>query len=314
MTDRAIDPSLLAAVQYMPNIDINAYWKVRALRALGSFMPSPSFSSEVTIKEVKVPTKGENAWIVKPRGPSTRARPMVVWIHGGGHIITSRTATRNKMAELALELDAVVVNPNYRLAPDHPFPADLDDNYSCMVWVNEHAEELGIDATKTIVGGDSAGGGLAAAVAQKARDEGFPLLLQVLNYPMLDDSTAMTGKEIDTRGIALWTPGSNYYAWKSYLGVEPGTSDNLPPYAVPARCKDLSGLAPAWIGCGKLDIFYNENVEYARRLKEAGVPVDFVHLEGAYHGFDMVNPNANLTRMWIGYMLAAMRKAISASK
>jgi acetyl esterase/lipase len=308
MANRSIDPSLYGAVRFLPNVDLTG-WKCKVFRTLSAYAPEPPISPGTSVTEVSVPTAAGSVWIAQPIVPGKK-RACVIWIHGGGHIVSSRRATKNKISQFAADLDAVVINPSYRLSPENPFPCDLEDNYQAMVWAKEHADELGIDANKFIVGGDSAGGGLAASVAQKARDEGFPLLLQVLNYPMLDDSTVTTKKKIETTGIALWTPGSNYYAWKSYLGKEPGTDEELAPYAVPARCKDLRGLAPAWIGCGLLDIFYDEDVAYAKRLKEAGVQVEWVELAGAYHGFDMVNPQSSLTISWRGSMTTNMAKAI----
>lgn len=185
-------------------------------------------------------------------------------------------------AHYARELGILVVGVDYRLAPEHPFPAALDDCYAALRWLHDRAEQLGVDPARIAVGGASAGGGLAAGLAQRAHDLAeVPVALQVLTYPMLDDRTVLR-RDHAGRGRILWTPASNRYGWTSYLGHPPGAAEP-PPYAVPARRADLAGLPPAWIGVGELDLFHDEDVEYARRLEAAGVPVT-LHVEpGMYH-------------------------------
>ena len=210
-------------------------------------------------------------------------RPGVLYIHGGGMILGSPQAEAVGSGQAARELGAVVVSPDYRLAPEHPYPAALDDCMAALYWMRDNAGVLGIDPDRIAVTGSSAGGGLSAAVAQRAHDEGITLRAQVLVYPMLDDRSAL--RDHGVRGRFMWTPASNTFGWTSYLGREPRESD-APEYAAAARREDLSGLAPAWVGVGDLDLFYDESVDYARRLQAAGVPCELVTVPGMYHVAD----------------------------
>ena len=185
---------------------------------------------------------------------------------------------------LARELGAVVVSPDYRLAPEHPFPAALDDCMATLQSMRAHADELGIDPDRIAVGGASGGGGLSVAVAQRSRDAGIPSRAQALLYPMLDDRTALRADHAD-RGQFVVTPSANRFAWTAYLGREPHMSD-APEYAAPARRTDLTGLPPAWVGVGELDLYHDEDVAYADHLRASGVPCELVTVPGMYHGAD----------------------------
>jgi acetyl esterase/lipase len=211
----------------------------------------------VTVTGRKIPGRSPiTVFVTVPTEPRTHRRPAVLWIHGGGMILGSPQLEAAASATLARELDAVVVSPDYRLAPEHPFPAALDDCMATLAWMRECAAELGIDADRIAVTGSSAGGGLSAAVAQRAHDEGIRLRAQVLVYPMIDDRTTLRDDHCG-RGVFLWTAQSNSFGWTAYLGRGPRLSD-APQYAAPARRTDLSGLAPAWVGVGGLD----ENVDH----------------------------------------------------
>jgi len=225
--------------------------------------------------------------ITTPTAADTR-RPAVLHLHGGGMVVGSPQFEAVESGRLARELDAVVVAPDYRLAPEHPFPAALDDCMATLRWMRDNAAELGVDCERIAVAGSSAGGGLSAAVAQRSSDEGIELRAQVLVYPMLDDRTALRDDHGD-RGRFMWTPASSRWAWTAYLGRHPQESD-APEYAAPARRGDLSGLPPAWIGVGDLDILYDEGVSYAERLTAHGVPCELVAVPGMYHGADGIKP------------------------
>jgi acetyl esterase/lipase len=220
------------------------------------------------------------------------ASPAVLWIHGGGMIVGTPQFEALGSGRTARDLGVVVVAPDYRLAPEHPFPAGLDDCMTTLRWMRDHDDELGIDPNRIAVVGASAGGGLSAAVAQRSHDQGIALRAQVLVYPMLDDRTALR-EDHAGRGRFGWTPASNRFGWTAYLGREPRLSD-APEYAAPARRTDLTGQPPAWIGVGELDLFYDEDVTYAENLRAGGVPCELVTVAGMYHGADGITPKASV--------------------
>ncbi len=240
-----------------------------------------------------------------------RRRPggALVWIHGGGMVMGHPGVSHDWCSAVADTLGALVVSVDYRLAPEHPAPAGLHDCYDALRWVHDHAGELGVDPGRVAVGGPSAGGGLAAALCQLARDRGGPpVCFQLLNYPMLDDRSVLRDDHLG-RGDFVWTPKSNRFAWTAYLGHHPRPED-APAYAAPARTLDVSGLPPAWIGVGDLDLFYEEDVDYAGRLRAAGVPCELHLEEGMYHGADAMVPSAPRMTAYFKHMLDSLAEAI----
>ena len=221
--------------------------------------------------------------VVSPNVAET-SRSAVLLFHSGGMVVGSPQFEAPTMGRLARELGAVVVSPDYRLAPEHPFPAASDDCIATLRWMRAHAAELGIDAQRIAVAGASAGGGFTATTAQRAHDEGIPLRAQAIVYGVLDDRTALVADHAG-RGRFIYTPESVRFGWRAYLDREPAITD-APTYSAAARRADLSGLAPAWVGVGELDVLYPENVAYAERLQEAGVPTQLVTVAGMYHGAD----------------------------
>lgn len=206
---------------------------------------------------------------------------------------------------LVTALGAVAVTPDYRLAPENPFPAGLDDCMASLLWMVKHADELGIDPDRIAVCGGSAGGGLAAAVAQRAFDEGVPVRVLGLIYPMLDDRTTLHENH-HGKGELTWSAASNKWAWTAYLGRPPRHSD-APEYSAPARREDLTGLPPTWIGVGDLDVFHDENVAYAERLTAAGVPCKLVTVAGMYHGADGIARKASSMQDFYASMVEFLR-------
>lgn len=198
----------------------------------------------------------------------------------------------------ARALDIVVVSADYRLAPHDPYPAALDDCHVVWRWLLHRAPERDIDVTRLAIGGQSAGGGLSAALVQRLHDEGGPQpVAQWLFCPMLDDRTA-ADRSLDAVDHFVWSNASNRVGWTSYLGQEPG-ADTTAPYAVPARRRDLSGLPAAWIGTGDIELFRDEDRAYAAALEAAGVDATLDEVAGAPHAFETLAPRAPVT---VAYM------------
>lgn len=242
--------------------------------------------------------------------PPGRDRPSgaVLWIHGGGMIVGGPWMSHGVCTGLARHLGVLVVSVDYRLAPEHPFPAGPEDCFAALAWLHEQSADLGVDPTRVAVGGESAGGGLAAMVAQMAHDRGLPLACQALVYPMLDDRTALVADH-GGRGRLVWTPAHNAAAWGWFLD-HPVTEEEGRPYAAAARRDDLSGLAPAWIGVGDLDLFHDEDVAYAQRLRDAGVEVDLVVVPGMPHAADALSWVPSM-REFRDSMRAALARALA---
>jgi acetyl esterase/lipase len=262
----------------------------------------------------------ENVSVAGPAGqPPVRVRvyrpvklrrpaPALYWIHGGGFVQGSPEQDDRTCIAFSRELGIVVASVDYRLAPRHPFPAPLDDVYAGLQWLAGNAGSLGVDPRAIAVGGASAGGGLAAGLALLARDRGVvSLAFQLLVYPMLDDRTVLrTG--VDTTYLRGWIPQNNRFGWTAYLGREPG-GPGVSEYAAPARCEDLSGLPPAWIGVGTNDLFHDEDLDYARRLTGAGVGCEVTVVDGAFHGFDAIFSKTGVSRAFLQAQIDALRTA-----
>jgi acetyl esterase/lipase len=230
-------------------------------------------------------------------------------MHGGGYVMGRPEQDDGSCAQYVHELGIKVVSVDYRCAPKHPFPAALDDCHSALKWVFTHSQELNIDPGRIAIGGNSAGGGLAAALAQLAHDQKeITPVFQLLVYPMLDDRTVLR-TDVDDRNNVTWTHKSNRFGWESYLGQECG-AEKAPAYSVPARRADLSGLPPAWIGVGDLDIFHDEVVAYAQRLRECGVACEWEVIPGAFHGFDVFDPKVPIVQGFRKSQIAALKKCL----
>jgi acetyl esterase/lipase len=306
-------PELRRAARFLPRITFTPRF-TRFLKALqarrGASRPPPA-ADGVTIRDVMVPGVGDEPpvrvrlyWPQAASGP----RPAILWIHGGGFIIGTPEQDENQLVTLCRDLGIVVAAVAYRLSPEHPYPAPMDDAYRALRWMRD---QEGVSPDRIAIGGNSAGGGLAAGLVQRAHDLGeIKVAFQLLVYPMLDDRTVLRS-DIDASRLRLWNNRSNRFGWTSYLGAEPGGA-NPPAYAVPARRSDLAGLPPAWIGVGTCDLFHDEDVDYARRLREAGVACALKVVPGAFHAFDRVRGDAAVTREFVGDYRTALREALAA--
>ena len=266
-------------------------------------------SYNVTRKEIFVPQ--DNAPDVRcllyiPDDRKEAPGPGYLHIHGGGYIIGSPEGSDTQNLLLAYEIGAVIISVDYRLAPENPIPAPLDDCYAALGWFHENSEELGIDRARIGIGGESAGGGLAAALAIKARDEGkYQVCWQSLTYPMLDDRTGDDENPGDPLvGEFVWTREFNQYAWSSYLA----DAKREAPQA-PGRLEDFKGLPSTWMFTASLDLFRDENIDYAQRLMSAGVSCDLVVYPGACHAFQQIE-TSELAQRFREDFTAALKRGL----
>lgn len=306
------DPELAPWISMIPKIDFTDIATLR--NADGEMMAHlPAYEPPVplTIRDVVVP--GEPGVPVRVYAPAEQDGPLpgLLFIHGGGFILGNVEMFDGDAKRIAAEVGAVVVSVDYRLAPENPFPAGLDDCYAALLWTTASASELGIDLTRLAVGGDSAGGGLAAAVALLARDRGGPALcFQYLGIPELDDrlDTPSMRAYVDT---PLWHRPAAEFSWDSYLGPGVRGTEDVSPYAAPARMSDLSGLPPAFVNVCQFDPLRDEGMTYAQRLAQANVPTELVLYPGTFHGSGMIAASA-ITKRIISDQLAALRRALHA--
>lgn len=284
------------------------------LRMLARFMPRKSLTPRtlgLTRTLDRVPfgrrkavesltlTSGRRVRLYRPAedgGPAA-----LLWLHGGGYVAGTPDQSDEFCVRLGRRLGITVAAPEYRLAPEHPYPEGLEDCYAALKWL---ASLPSVDPSRVAIGGESGGGGLAAALAFVARDRGeISPALQLLNYPMLDDRAVANPQKASN--YRMWNERSNRFAWDAYLG---GAD---PDVAVPARRTDLSGLAPAWIGVGTEDIVHDESVAYAARLKEAGVPCDLEVVQGGFHTFDRVAVWTEVSKAYFRSQCTALRDALA---
>lgn len=265
-------------------------WSARSI-------PGPRGAPEVTVYVVNA----------RPGG----SRPAIVHMHGGGFVTGSAKGEVAGLQELAAQLDCVIVTVEYRLAPETTYQGSIEDNYAALKWTSANAAELGVDPARIAVMGGSAGGGHAALLALTARDRGeVPVLFQCLIFPMLDDRTGTTRRVPPQIGRIMWTPDNNRFGWRSFLGREPGRSGG-PAGGVPARAASLAGLPPAFIGVGTIDLFVEENVDYARRLIAAGVPTELHTVPGAFHSFQNIARGTQTAARFKGAIRDSLARAFS---
>jgi acetyl esterase/lipase len=310
-----VDSELAPALDLLPAMELSLptlpAWRARLAEMFAHIASQLPTSSQVERKEFLVPrpdgAPDVRLLVYRPAAGGT-SRPAYFYIHGGGYVMGSPDMVGVQSRVIATDLGCVVAAVDYRLAPETTFPGNVEDCYAALKWFHGHAAELGVDAEHIAIGGESAGGGLAAALALLVRDRGeIPIIHQQLVYPMLDDRSPDSSHPY--AGEFGWTREANRFGWRSLLGREPGGAD-VSPYAAAARAEHLEGLAPAFIGVGALDLLLEENLEYARRLSRAGVPVELHVYPGAFHGSDMM-AEARLSKMHTRDQMEALRAAFA---
>jgi acetyl esterase len=290
-TRHLVDPETLPILEMLPQFSFSAELLPTIRAGFGNTEGQP----EPAMRGVwhKAPGRDgapEVPLLVLNPPSANSARPAILHIHGGGMVIGSATMAENMFADLVLAHDFVVVSVDYRLAPETPFPGPQEDCYAGLDWLIANAAELGVDPTRMVIMGESAGGGLAAALALMVRDRGGPALAgQVLIYPMVDHRTGSADCQWNNpqTGEFVWTRDSNMFGWSSLQGGY-ALDDHRLGWFSPARAADLSGLPQTFISVGTLDLFFDEDLDYSRRLSAAAVPVELHVYPGAFHGFNMM--------------------------
>lgn len=310
-TRHLVDPEILPLIELMPfrEFDRASLPLVRAdSEARFAFLGEPPLRPEV--KVIDGPAGPLEIYWYDPT-PGTTGRPALFHIHGGGMILGSARSMQFGPSGMATALGLPVASVEYRLAPENPFPAPQEDCLAGLRWLAANAPELGVDAARIGIIGESAGGGLAAATALMARDLGGPALAaQFLVYPMLDHRTGgddcRYGNPVT--GEFVWTRSANRFGWEALRG-DYAADDHRKGWFSPALAEDLSGLPPTWIGTGSLDLFLDEDLDYARRLIAAGVPVELHSYPGAIHAFNVV-ADAGIARSFSRDMMSAIARSL----
>lgn len=307
MTIQELDPEIAAAVAALV-LDGMTVDNLAVYRQ--SFTPVP-LSDKVERTEHRVPGDPEVPVRVHRAVGAVGPMPCVYSIHGGGYVLGTYNMDDAKFDAWCPALGIVGVSVEYRLAPETAYPGPLEDCYTGLKWVFDHADELGVDRARIGITGVSAGGGLAAALALLVRDRGeIPLAFQLLDCPMLDDRQHTPSSQME--GLAVWSRESNTFGWRSYLGDLYGQAD-IPYTAAPARCPDLSGLPPAYVSVGTVDGFRDEDIDYALRLNQAGVPCELHVYPGAPHGYHLA-VDSPLTRRANRDVLDWLQRQISTKR
>lgn len=295
---QAVNPGLRKVARFLPR----GYALHRGLKVQRAIMNV--FSSTGRLRDVPEAAVDEHVTVRlhRPAGLPERA-PALLWVHGGGTIMGHAAQDDKYLRKLSRLTGVAIAAVEHRLAPEHPYPIPVEDCYAALLWL---ARQAWVDPDRIAVGGASAGGHFAAAIAQRARDRGdVRPIFQMLVYPMLDDRT---GTKHGGAKRIMWTETDNQLAWHWYLnGADPTE-------AAPARRDDLSGLPPAWIGVGTLDLFYEECRLYARRLREAGVPVHEEIAPGAFHAFDQIVDKAPVSVKFFSSQCDHLRDALVAPR
>jgi acetyl esterase/lipase len=286
-----LDLELTPGLQALPPMEFSTE-TLSVMRELGNFgvVECPA---EVERHDMVADASGGVALTLYRPAERPSPLPGLLWMHGGGMVIGNRHINDEALIGWCQEFSCICVTVEYRLAPEAPYPAALDDCHAALEYLLSNADSLGLDPDRLGVGGQSSGGGLAAGLALRLRDEGrHRLAFQYLEYPMLDDRQTTPSSQLDE--LPMWSREANTFGWRSYLGELYGT-DRVPAYAAPARAQDLTGLPPTFMSVGTADGFRDENMSYAARLNQADVPTELHVYAGAPHAFQLF-PDSEIGR------------------
>ncbi|MGX6443604.1 alpha/beta hydrolase [Neobacillus sp. K501] len=304
-----VNPELLSGLEMFQDLDLRPEY-LPAMREGATQMRPPFVVDEsLTLTDEIIVGPDANPLPLRIYRPklSNECLPVLLWIHGGGYILGSIDDNDDLCMRFVKEANCVVVSVDYRLAPEHPYPAPIEDCYSALKWIADNAESLNIDANRIGVAGASAGGGLTAALTLLARDRQYPsLCFQMPLYPMIDDRNNTPSTNEIKEGF-VWNQKTNEAGWKMYLGELSGT-DHIPAYAAPARAEDYRDLPYTYTCVGQLDPFRDETLTYVMKLAQAGVDVEFHLYPGCYHGFEGINPNADISVRAVNEYIQAVKK------
>jgi acetyl esterase/lipase len=303
-----IQPELRKATASFPKLPVTSRFGRALTRSLLPLLvPRPKTPAGITIEQLKTPS-GVKLRVYSPTGAKTRAA--MLYIHGGGMMIGSPAMDDALLAGTAAELDIVIVSPDYKLAPENPYPAALNDCHAAWKWILDNLTQRRIDGNRIAIGGESAGGGLAAGLVLRIHDEGGSQpVAQWLFCPMLDDRTALD-RSLDDLDHFVWNNKMNLVGWSSYLGNDIG-ADKVSAYAAPARRTNFKGLPATWIGVGDVELFYEENKAYAAKLADAGVACELDVVSGAPHAFEGLAPDSKLAKDYLARAKSWLSAALS---
>lgn len=309
-----MDPEVAAVYPHLPVMDLNDIPTARSTmmamlaEATQGIEPSPNVIRE----DHFVPgLSGAPDVRVRHYRPAEQSDtlPCLYWIHGGGHALGQIEQDDLLMDHIVEAVGCATVSVEWRRPPEHPFPAPMDDCYAGLLWTHQHADTLRIDPHRIAIGGASSGGGSAAGLALLARDRGeVPVRFQMLVYPMVDDRN-VTPSSYAITDPKVWNRESNLIGWRAYVGDAVGTRD-VSPYAAPTRATDLGGLPPACVLVGDIDLFLDEDLEYAQRLLQAGVPTELHVYPGGIHGFDLLAAGSGIAQRFQRDRDDALRRAL----
>ena len=308
-----VDQELMSYLEKFP--EINIWDDLPATRVLSLEIMRKRIAKLTPIHDVKsedlvVPTKDGSTVKVRLYRPSKDfgELPALLWLHGGGYCLGGVEHDDQIVRQIVQAVGCIVLSVDYRLAPEFPFPAALNDSYAALLWLFKNASKVGVDDKRIAIGGASAGGGLAAGLALAARDRGeVNLIFQLLFCPMIDDRN-VTPSSFSITDTRVWNRDCNLRGWSAYLG-EKQSNKPVSPYAAAARAESLESLPATYMAVGSEDLFVDENRIYAERLKEAGVTVDFSIIQGGFHGFEFI-PQAQLSKETRHGYFSALKKAL----